>query len=92
MSDTDVVARLRCATVARHRGWYRLPIASRRRLTFVPHLQFAAFQHHRGDNRTEVQQIRFAAQFGNVRLICPSLVTAFFCLFVFSLFIPVLFF
>ena len=68
MSDSDVVTGVRRPVVARHRGRDRVPVETRRRFASLPHLQLAAFQHHRGDHRTEIQQVRSAAQLGNIRL------------------------
>lgn len=65
---SDLVTRLWRALVSRHRGWHRVPAASRRRLAPMSNLQPASLQHHRGDYRTQIQQVCLAAQFGNFRM------------------------
>lgn len=65
---SNVVTGLWRALVSRHRGRHRLPAASRRRLASLSYLQPASLQHHRGDYRTEIQQVCLAAQFGDIRL------------------------
>ncbi len=68
MSDSDVVAGVRRPPVAWHRGRDRVPAEAGRRLAPLPHLQLASLQHHRGDHRTQIQQVCPAAQFRNFRL------------------------
>ena len=66
--SADVVAGLRRAAVARYRGRHRLPAAPERRLAALPRLDAAPLQHHRGDHRAQIQQVRTAPQLGDVCL------------------------
>ena len=63
-----MVAGVRRAAVARHRRRHRVPVAPGRGVAALSRLQPAALQHHRGDHRAALQQIRPATQFRDVRL------------------------